>query len=110
MPVRDKENQWLKSLGQVAFVKVGEAEGEGFYDLILTDPRGKKVEGFLTTPLRPVYTGQVKGVHFRKNCNLVCFAPKKWLKPRTRYRADLYEGDFRVKKFIFSWFFTTGSR
>ncbi|MHC4601277.1 MAG: CAP domain-containing protein, partial [Planctomycetota bacterium] len=110
MPVRDKETRWRKNLGQVAFVKVGEAEGEGFYNLVLTDPRGGNVEGFLTTPLRPVYTGQVKGVHFRKNGGLVCLAPKKWLKPRTKYTATLYEGDFYKKKLIFSWSFTTGSR
>jgi hypothetical protein len=110
MPVRDKENRYVTNLGQCVFAEVGEAEGEGFYDLVLLGPRGAAVEGFLTTPLRPVYTGEVKGVHVRNNGNLVCFAPKKFLRSRTEYRAELYEGEFKKKKLILSWSFTTRSR
>jgi len=110
MPIRDREKFYIKTLGQAVFIEVGKPEGEGFYDVVLLDPRGRRVKGYITTPMRPVYTGLVKGVAVFKNGGLACLAPRKLLKPKTRYTVEVYEGDYWKKKLIFSWWFETGTR
>ena len=60
--------------------------------------------------MRPIFTGLLKGVALRKNGGLACLAPKKLLRPKTRYTVEVYEGDFWKKKLIFSWWFATGTR
>lgn len=101
MPLPGRETRYRIKIGQVVMAEV---KGKGPYALELTDPRGRRVPGTLTSPDEPL---PGHGATREDNADLVILAPDTPLAADTRYTATLRytrRGQPRVER----WRFTTG--
>jgi hypothetical protein len=98
MPLPGRERDWKARIGQAVFARVG---GRGAFEIVLRDPAGTPVEGTHTSPPEGI------SIDFSPdNHGLVCLAPDGPLRPKTRYRAEVYEGE-GARRLVIAWSFRT---